>query len=445
MARSGQVRSGQFRSGDVSNWGLTVHINGVDQSLFSLKRSLTITDSMGSAPSEAALTVRTAAAPSVGHTVEVYNGGYGTGVPYFRGRITTIGPFGAKKRVGGVVRYPLNCTDWTWDLNRYRVTARYDNLGINSILARLLAAYSEGGFTVGYAPASLGTLNQIEFSGASLVDAIDQLAGRVSGGAYWTCDYDRRVSIIPASEQDPSLAGSTVTVTNGDGTMRPEYTEDLTETFTRVIAVGGGSETTAVTSAASTTITVAELGWYSSAGGSFQANNQTGTYTGVSGASGAGNLTGVSGLSRDIPIGTSIRPRHQADDAAAQTALAALVGGAGVRELHYSNETLDDAGVRLVAAAALAIRKSKFVSFTYEEEDDPVRNLMAGKTISVSYTGNIPVSITSGRVQQVKMVVVGAAQASAPPKVYRQVTVAPLSQGLIEYLDKLAISSRQVI
>jgi hypothetical protein len=445
-ARSGQFRSGQARSGNLgttASWGFSAYVNEADQSTTFLKRTWSVQESLGKAPSSARFHVR-GLTPTLGQVVEVYNGGHRVGLPYFRGRITELEPVATRK--AGRVVYRCNCSDWLYDLDHLVVTARYDNLGVNSILARLLATYAPD-FTVGYAPASLGTLAQIEFTNRTVSECITQLAERVTTGAYWTLDFNRAISIIPATESDPAL-GATVTVDDTTNVREVAYTEDLTETYTRILVVGGGGTTTALAGAGATTVAVDSLGWYSSTGGSAQAANQIFTYTGLSAASGAGTLTGVSGITMDIPQGTLVHPVSTYNATSAQTALSTLLGTAagmdpdGIRTLVYSNGELDAEGVVSTAEAIAVLRSSTFKHCTWIEDDDPARLLRPGRTATVTLTQNIPVSITTGRIQSVTLTVKGdgAAQTSSTeqPRLERAVELSPLAQGLLDFLGRLS-------
>jgi hypothetical protein len=108
------------------------------------------------------------------------------------------------------------------------------------------------------------------------------------------------------------------------------FQNQLSQIRTRVTGLGGGSQSSGVTPYGSSTIAVKETGWYSSSGGKIKlAGLAPLNYTGVSAASGPGFITGVSGLTRDIPDSETINLFVELNDAVAQAQLASRLSGGG--------------------------------------------------------------------------------------------------------------------
>lgn len=147
-------------------------------------------------------------------------------------------------------------------------------------------------------------------------------------------------------------------------------------------------------------------------GGWARADSQLLRYTGISGStltgiptSGMGalvaaikagsavivepHLTGVSGVTADIPEGEQIRIRVEAEDVAAQTALATTLGvGDGVKEEAFDDSSLSVAEATTLAQAHLALVKDPLVSMHYTTPDQTTKT---GRT--VTYALGAPTNI----------------------------------------------------
>lgn len=391
--------------------------------------ALSITDRL-SAPATADLLVR-GFTPAAYSDVKLYNGGTG-GVVIFGGTAVSVG-YNAV-RLGDDPWHTLTCQDYTWLLNRYkRVNAKYTSIGVNTCLTRLLADFTDGGFRVGYCPASLGDVWEVTFSNASVTDAIDELA-RIAGG-FWDVDGDKRVHIF---DSPAHLSDDSITL---DGSSKnfaqPTVTTDGSDIATRVYVLGDSSNTTAVVASGATEIPVEDVTPFvgaSSSAGTVLVNEQVLTYTDVSVRSGPGNLTGVATISADLPQGASVRVRAMAEDATAQSDLATLLGGglSGLAELTIESDANVDMA-QAIADAELAKRKSLYKSLTYlayDQTHTDAANTVPGQTVSVSLTAPTTVSGTF-RVQEVQMSVrEGGKLAGSTLAFQRRVTCAPYFRGL---------------
>lgn len=190
-----------------------------------------------------------------------------------------------------------------------------------------------------------------------------------------------------------NLAGSTVYELLGsipDNTTTI-YTDRKADTDLGDVAPTGSSIGTPI---GSTSINVVELSTFSSAGGWAQSGSQIISYTGRSGSSGPGTLTGipasgvgsvganiragsemlnvpylvgVSGLTAAMQAGDAVRPLVQGDDSAAQTAMAAKEGGDGIHEFQILDDTI------LTKAAAILAYQAEFSLFSGPEQKATIK------------------------------------------------------------------------
>jgi len=390
-ARAGVARFGVTRSGDFDQ-SFVIAIAGTDRTQKVWSQNSQIEDVQGADPNTFRATSR-GFAVTEGQEVKVYNGGVDVGIPYFCGHILEVEP--TSKRKADRVAYRFVATDYTWLLDQGAlITGVYVGIGVNTLVRRLITSFAPSGFTAGYLPSSLGDIDRMQFTNESFTDAMTRIADRVDGGALWSCDYRKVISMWPTSEEDPHCMGSTETVVDTDAHREPTYRVDLTQVRTRVICEGGGSNTTSQVLANATAIPVDETGWYRSSGGTFRAGLVIGTYTGVSAASGPGSLTGVSfsGVASDIPQGEQVVVRTQADDVAAQTALASLIGGDGVAVRYISDGRLSLGECEKRASAELENYGAQIREFGYATDD--AINLVSGRNVAVNVTKPATVNTT---------------------------------------------------
>lgn len=259
--------------------------------------------------------------PTEYNEVVVYNGGT-AGVPLWRGRVLDVESSAQNWRHAATHR--ITAQDNRWLLDRFaKVTRQYRSLGANSIVADILASFTNGGFKVGYIASSLGNVDAIDFSQETVTQAISRVAKAVS--AVWVLDPENYVSLVSTTVPD----GNPLTLTDGvRGYWDLKIRKSMFQSRTRVYFEGGGSPAAAAVSPSATTIPVQETFWYSSTGGTVRVGQNLVTYTGRSTDSGAGSLTGCSGITYSIAIGDEVTVLTQTDDATAQTAVAtALAGG----------------------------------------------------------------------------------------------------------------------
>jgi len=283
--------------------------------------------------------------------------------------------------------------DNTWLLNRYsKVTAQYRGLGVNAIVARILANFTNGGFKIGYCPSTLGDISAIDFEYVDVSDAIDQVMAACGG--FWLVDPERCIYCF-----DTLPDGNALTVGNSTAIQNVDYDDDLTQQRNRTIVLGNGSTATALTYAGATTLAVENTEPFTSSGGRVTAERNLITYTGYTTASGPGTLTGCSGIDNAIPPGARVRVYAQADDTAAQTLMATTLGLSGIIAHVIDDDALTDAEAGLLAAEDVAAFSTSPSGLEYDVTD---KVSSIGKLVTVNITDPISV-VGSYRIQSVTL------------------------------------------
>jgi hypothetical protein len=380
VARSGEFRSGQARSGDSSLEPLSVTVGGVTTT--TLWSDLEIRLDL-EAPGTASGRFMSSSI-AAGEAVEVWRGGVGVGVPLFGGTALQLAP--RSKRFSERITTDVTATDYRWLLNQpTRVTTRFQAIGVNVAVHTLINSFAPAGFVAGYLPSTLGNIGEMQFTDETFTRALDRIAAQVDGGAYWTLDPEKRVSMWPTSEDPPHLAGVALAVTDATSAQRaPKVDLDLTGVRTRVICEGGGSQASALALIGATEVAVDETGWYNTAGGDARAAQTVFTYTATSPSAGPGVLTGCSGITDDIPQGETVYVREQADDAGAQTVLATLIGGSGIAVHVVKDGRINAASAAQRATAELTFYDALVRGLSYETDEEV--HTLPGRTIAVSIT-----------------------------------------------------------
>jgi hypothetical protein len=380
LARSAATRSDYYRPFPIVTIGATVRTDKVE------KGTLQIVQQLTQQPDTASMEVF-GFDPVQGQQIIVASGAASNRV--FGGTVQRV----SQKSVRGAAmkRYTIDCIDWNWLLNRRRVTKQYaSGQPANIIFADLVTSFSTG-FSVSKVKSGAPTITGVTvFRGESLASALTRVADAV--GWHWYPDADQTLHFY---DTETTQTPSALTTSNYQYDLL-QYVLDLSQVRTRFFGVGGGGQTTAAALAGASSIAVNECGWYSASGGKVVAGANIITYTGVSVSSGVGNLTGCSGVLYDILLGDTINVFVQVDDAAAQTALAALEGGDGIHEGWVENGTWSLATTTTQATAALTAFKSTDIRGSYFTFDKLTR---PGKSLTITLPArNISTTVTLQRV-----------------------------------------------
>lgn len=364
QARSGIARSGATRS-DYYFGSLALTIGGVDRAQWVEKGTTKISDILNEQADTASLrTFGTAFTPSPGQEIVIGSGAINNRV--FGGTIVRATQTSSKK--AGQIFWQLECTDYTWLLNRNLVTKRYSAQAGNLIVADLISSFATGFTTASVMPAAPSTPDVIEFKATRLSEALTRVANLV--GWNWYVDYGKDIHFFST---ESSQAPATIDANNVTY-ERLEWRPAIDQIRTRILVEGGGGVTTSAVAVGATSIPVNECSWYSGSGGTVNSGSNLITYTGRSASSGPGNLTGVppsgaSSVQYAIKQGEDINVWVVVNDAAAQAALAALDGTDGVREHYVQDRRLSIDGATARANAELTLFKSIDFEGSYLSRD----------------------------------------------------------------------------
>jgi hypothetical protein len=238
-ARSGIARSGATRSG-VFNPSIALTINGVDQSKYLYRDTLTITETAG-LPDTAVFTLYTLE-PITGQTVLIGSGSASNRV--FGGTIVRQRHRSVKQAGGvqSVLLTEITCTDWTYLLNKKLVQASYPaGMLASDAVVDLITKFTTDGFTTKHVKTSPALTGPLTFVNTPLLDGLNTLATAVStaGVAWkwtvdpyqdlWFLDVDRTAVPRALTPDNYSYEGL-------------DFADDLTQIRTRLI--GEGQKTT---------------------------------------------------------------------------------------------------------------------------------------------------------------------------------------------------------
>jgi hypothetical protein len=384
-ARSGLARSGATRSDYYQPFPI-VRVNAIDRTALTEKSSISIVSLLNEQMDTAGLTVFSFV-PMPGQPIVIASGAADNRV--FSGTILRA----HQKSIHGYAKtfYDIECVDWSWTLNKRRAFKIYPAGTLANLAAADLMTTYHPTFGIGKikggAPALTG--DQV-FRGTPVMDALQQLAQTAGWHVY--PDYDQVVHFFDTeAEQSPApLQVGNVLFDNLD------YSLDLSQIQTRVYGVGGGSSTTTVVAVGATTIPVDECGWYSGGGGTALHRGDVITYTGRSASSGPGDLTGVTGITAALLQGDVVNVFVKKDDAAAQAALAALIGDDGIREGWIEDGRWSLATTDNQAQAQLASFKTQEIRGSYTSYDKLTK---VGKNVTITLAARgISTTVTLQRV-----------------------------------------------
>lgn len=437
-------RVGQFYVGDVAEpttnstptGTFTCYIAGTDRTrAFGDLREIRLVQKLGE-PMTLTVSGLRGFTPTRGQEIKLYHGGNDVGWAVFAGHILEVTQ--SQTRMADDARFTIRCQDYTWLMDRYaRVTKTYYSAGVNVVLNDILDTFTDGGFSVGYCDAALGDVDRIQFTGEIVSTAIDRLAKTV--GAFYQVTADKHVHIFT----DPDHLPANGIVLNDSVFTYDDYrsTLDLTSVRTRVVYVGAKTTASAVASAGATSVSVDDCSIFDSGGGSAIHGADVFAYTGLSVTSGAGNLTGVTGLADDLGQGDEVAVYVQEDDVTAQTNLATILGGvaSGIATHWVNDGRLSQSEASTRAQADLTKYGGALQTITYVTRDRFHYNgfwTMPGKTATVTITTPIAVSDVF-RIQAVEWSV-DSDLTTATPGWRRRVTLGAINRQL-ELVDRLAL------
>jgi hypothetical protein len=236
--------------------------------------------------------------------------------------------------------YTVQCVDWSFLINKTnKVYTRFENLSSNMAIRKILGFIDPA---VGIVPGNIPNFGSVSLThvGESVTDALKRVCDSVH--AQYRITPWKSIDVFQTEPPN----GNIIQIRSG-AEIRNLTIQDMgSQIRNRVQYEGIGAQTTALVPANATTIPLAEMGQFNSAGGQAIWNWLIFSYTGKTASSGPGSLTGVTwpNGTYDIPLGDPVNVFVQQDDATRQSALAALFGGgiSGVSVYYASDERVGE-------------------------------------------------------------------------------------------------------
>jgi hypothetical protein len=298
VARSGATRSNYVGArsfisvgGIQRGWGRV----GTDSGI--LAESLTLSDTMNATPTTLNFTAR-GWVPVEGQDIVITLGSINNTKRVFGGTVlSTRHRYVGDRPVLENMLYDVNGIDYTWGLDRRKVSGDYKNASVAAIAASLLTFAP--GYTLWVDP-DIGAeiLDEITFTEQALSNALSQLVKRV-GGDY-LCDYSKVVTLFYENSQlTPPSNVNAVHESMAD----LSYTRDLSQVITRCLGNFGGSTALDQIAPGATLLPVDTAAWYLPAGGTVLSGQQRVTYGGLV-VGGGGSLVGPGAAPTGAPNAT---------------------------------------------------------------------------------------------------------------------------------------------
>jgi hypothetical protein len=286
VARSGATRSNYVGSRTFINiGGIDFGSGAVGDGVGVLAESLTKSDAINNTPVTLAFTAR-GWVPVEGSDVVVTFGSKNNDRREFGGTIlSTRHRYVGDKPVASNMLYDVSCIDYTWGLDRRKVSGSYTNASVAAIAASLLTFAP--GYTLRVEP-DIGAevLDQITFTEQGLSSAFAQLAKRVGGD--FLCDFAKVVHLF---YENTALAPPTIVNAVHPSLANISFTRDLSQVATRVLGNFGGSNALEQLAPGATLLPVETAAWYLPQGGTVLVGQQRVTYGGLV-VGGGGSLVG---------------------------------------------------------------------------------------------------------------------------------------------------------
>lgn len=208
-----------------------VTINAVDRTSSVVFNSLRKTDTLNAQIDTLDFTVNKYGSltyvPTLGHEVTVTR----DGETIFGGVIVRITE---DIEASTILKYHVECTDYSQYLKRQLVTERFEGETVADIIAAILTDYTTDGFTSANAT-STQVIESISFNRLTVADCLQKLADAIS--YVWYVDYDKDVHFFPKNTE---LAPFNLSDTSQNYIYNSlEIVEDLTQIRNSVLVQGG--------------------------------------------------------------------------------------------------------------------------------------------------------------------------------------------------------------
>jgi hypothetical protein len=287
-ALAGVARAGATRS-NYHSPQLFISIGGVQyataRSVASQRvLALTISGVLAETPDTAQLTTE-GFTPRVGQDVIITLGSMNNLDREFAGQVLN-----ATQRYVGTpanFQHAVNAIDYTWGLNKRKVSAKFTSTTVGTIATTLVATYAPGYTLRLSSDITSVAIDEISFTNQDLTACLTQLTKRVGG--HWKCNPLKvvRLFIVDTESTNPTIINSVNALLLGETF---QATSDLSQVLTRVYVEGGGANALQQLAAGETIIPVETAVWYQPTG-VVVSGPQRISYTSVD-QGGAGSLVG---------------------------------------------------------------------------------------------------------------------------------------------------------
>ena len=301
-ALSGIARSGATRSNYTSSRPF-IRIGGIERGWRTqplgpgvIADSLTISDQMSGIPDTLTFTAY-GWTPIEGDDIVITLGSVNNARRLFGGTVLSTVHRYAGKPIARNMFCDASCIDYTWALNRYKVSGNYIRASVAAVAASLMTWAP--GYTLLVDP-DIGAeiLDQITITEQSLSNALAQLVKRV-GGEY-LCDYSKQVHLF---YENTAITAPTIVNVLHPTLQSLQWTRDLSQVATRILGSFGGSTALAEIGPGETLLPVETAAWYLPGGGRVLVGQQRVQYSGIDGG-GGGSLIGPGAAPTGAPNGS---------------------------------------------------------------------------------------------------------------------------------------------
>jgi hypothetical protein len=213
---------------------ITVKIETVDKTSLIAWESFRITDNINEKVNTCNFKIKKHAgqtyAPSIQDEIEVTDGAD----VIFSGVIIRITKSLDKSSL--IETYDIECSDWSYDLDRFLVTESYTNDTVENIIADILDNYASG-FTYVNVDCNV-PVSSIRFNNITISQCLRKLAEAVN--YFWYVDYEKDIHFFSKSKE---LASFGLTDTNDKYNIKSlSLTDDSSQLKTKVRIQGGEIE-----------------------------------------------------------------------------------------------------------------------------------------------------------------------------------------------------------
>jgi len=419
----------------------TVLLNGTDVTRAVFTGSAQLTLALGQPKSFTCTLDGRLVTPVRGQSVVIADDGTNATVRWFGGTLTDVSV--TIDRTANALRYDCVAQDYRWLIDRYEtITRNWYHVGINRIVRDIVDGYTNGGFTVGYVPAALGTLDVFSAVNERVWSVLERLAA--AAGAYVDVDADKRVHLFVTPDHQSAGTVSLTNTSNNIAQLR--VGADITDIATRVRVIAAGTVTRTPVASGATDLPVVDVTPFGTSG-TLLLGTEYLSYTGTTTTVGAEAVTCSSGAVHTWPTGTPVRPVAVANDTAAQTALETALGAglSGIATRAVDDDRLGRSEAEALATSTLALLSGGVTTVAggmVDAQHTGARNCWPGASLVCSLTSPVTVGGTY-RIQQVALspLMLNGAKTWA-----RMFQAAPVSRGheLLQTLGAAEKSSRFV-